>query len=219
MVDPGMDMADKSTPANGERRLADIIRKVKIAAAEREDVVVDIREADRVRLELLADELRPVIDDVPRDVDLFDFAISSGLQPRFWIDAVAHVHMARDRRTYRFVRDGRLGRVLLAEASDIAPVADAVSTYIGQRLVDRERFLSGDIEDVRGGDARRPPEDPDRGETAPPGENLPGMNLPPPRQRPGSVFIVGLLWFILGCVAGAGILAAAFRNGIDVFLR
>ena len=219
MVDPGMDMADKSTPANGERRLADIIRKVKIAAAEREDVVVDIREADRVRLELLADELRPVIDDVPRDVDLFDFAISSGLQPRFWIDAVAHVHMARDRRTYRFVRDGRLGRVLLAEASDIAPVADAVSTYIGQRLVDRERFLSGDIEDVRGGDARQPPEDPDREETAPPGENLPGMNLPPPRQRPGSVFIVGLLWFILGCVAGAGILAAAFRNGIDVFLR
>ena len=57
-----------------------------------------------MRLELLAAELAPVFADVPDDVDIFDFAVSSGLQPRLWIDAVSHVAMGRDRRTYRFLQ-------------------------------------------------------------------------------------------------------------------
>ena len=148
-------MADNSNPAKAEGRLADIIRKVKIAAAEREDVVVDIREANRVRLEILVEELRPVIDDVPREIDLFDLTISSGLQPRFWIDAVAHVQVAQDRRTYRFVRDTRLGRVVVAEGSEVAAMADAVSRYIGG-APRRAGAIScaGETEDVRSRNAR-----------------------------------------------------------------
>src|SRR5690349_19203153 len=97
------------------RRLTEIIREVKNAAADREDVVVDLREASRTRLELMAAELAPLFEQLPADVDLFDFTISSGLQPRLWIDAVSHVAMARDRRTYRFVKDTRAGRLVLAE--------------------------------------------------------------------------------------------------------
>ena len=103
------------TPADKGRRLADAIRDVRNATADREDVVVDMREAQRMRLELLAAELAPVFADVPADNEWFDFAISSGLQPRLWIDAVSHVSMGRDRRTYRFLRDTRLGRIVLAE--------------------------------------------------------------------------------------------------------
>jgi hypothetical protein len=102
---------------NGQ--LAAAIREVKNAAADRDDVVIEMREAERMRLELLAAELAPMIAEVPQDVDLFDFAISSGLQPRFWIDAVSFVGMGRDKRTFRFVRDTRLGRVVLAESSDV----------------------------------------------------------------------------------------------------
>ena len=58
-------------------RLADAIRDVKNAAADREDVVVELREAQKVRLELLAAELAPIFADVPADAG-FDFAISSG---------------------------------------------------------------------------------------------------------------------------------------------
>lgn len=54
-------MADKITPISADRRLADVIRQVKAAAVERDDVVVDMREADRARLELLLEELRPVV--------------------------------------------------------------------------------------------------------------------------------------------------------------
>ncbi|MEX0404657.1 hypothetical protein ABGN05_03160 [Aquibium sp. LZ166] len=135
----------------GERhgRLADAIREVKLAAVERDDVVVDMREAARMRLELLAQELEPIFDQVPAEEILFDFAISSGTQPRLWIDAVSHVAMGRDRRTYRFVRDTRLGRVVVAESSEIRPVADQVTRYIAERMVERQRWLDGTTVTVR----------------------------------------------------------------------
>lgn len=134
---------DRARMSEGARRLADAIREVKNAAADREDVVVDMREAHRMRLELIAAELAPVFAEVPADVDIFDFAISSGLQPRLWIDAVSHVSMGRDRRSYRFVRDTRMGRVVLAESHDMKPVVDQVTRYIAERLIERERQLDG----------------------------------------------------------------------------
>jgi hypothetical protein len=138
--------AESQEPAAQARRLADVIREVKNAAADRDDVVVELREASRTRLELMAAELAPLFAQVPADIDLFDFTISSGLQPRLWIDAVAHVAMARDRRTYRFVKDTRAGRAVLAEDTAIKPVADQVARYVAERLVERERLMEGAAE-------------------------------------------------------------------------
>lgn len=128
-----------------DTRLAEALREVKNAVADRDDVVVDIREAQRSRLELLAEDLQPVFAGIPQDDDRFDLALSAGSQPRLWIDAVAHVTMGRDRRTYRFLRDTRLGRVVLAESADIGQVADQVTRYIAERLIERRRVLEGDI--------------------------------------------------------------------------
>ena len=124
-----------------DTRLADAMREVKNAVADRDDVVVDIREAQRTRLELLAEDLQPVFAGIPEDDDRFDLVLSAGSQPRLWIDAVAHVTMGRDRRTYRFLRDTRLGRVVLAESSDMKPVADQVTRYIAERMI--EQLLAG----------------------------------------------------------------------------
>ncbi|MBL8576995.1 MAG: hypothetical protein JNK47_07200 [Mesorhizobium sp.] len=135
------------------RRLVDVVREVKNAMADRDDVVVELREATRTRLELMAAELAPVFAEVPADADLFDFTISSGLQPRLWIDAVSHVAMARDRRTYRFLRDTRAGRVVLAEDIAIKPVADQVARYVAERLIERERMMDGDIQSLRSDEA------------------------------------------------------------------
>jgi hypothetical protein len=138
------DRADNQNLAAQARKLSDAIRDVKNAAADREDVVVELREATRMRLQLLAAELAPVFAEVPGDLDIFDFAISSGLQPRLWIDAVSHVAMGRDRRTYRFVKDTRNGRVVLAESVKMEPVADAVTRYVAERMVEREHQMEGD---------------------------------------------------------------------------
>lgn len=142
-------MTDTSKPTTPDRRLVDIVRDVKISAADRTDVVVDMRDADRARLELLAQELKPVIDDIDPADDRFDFGVSTGLQPRLWVDAVAHVHMGHDRRIYRFVRDTRLGRKIISDTSDMAATADAVARYIAERVIERERILAGDFETLR----------------------------------------------------------------------
>jgi hypothetical protein len=136
------DPAEQKVPAGS--RLVEAIREVKNAQADRDDVVVELREAQKMRLELLAAELQPIFADVPAEAG-FDFAISSGLQPRLWIDAVSHVTMGRDRRQYRFLRDTRLGRVVLAESHEIKPVADQVIRYIAERIVERERLIQGDV--------------------------------------------------------------------------
>lgn len=125
-------------------RLAAALREVRNASADREDVVVEMREAARMRLELLAQELEPVFAEVPDDELQFDFAISSGLQPRLWIDATSHIAMGRDRRTYRFVKDTRVGRVVLAESTDMHPVAEQVTRYVAERMMERQRLLEGD---------------------------------------------------------------------------
>ncbi len=133
-------------PMEPSHKLSDTIRDVKNALADRDDVVVDMREAHRMRLDLLAAELAPVFADVPAEIDNFDFAVSSGLQPRLWIDAVSHVAMGRDRRTYRFLKDTRIGRVVLAEAADMKPIVDQVTRYVAERVVEHQRMIEGPAE-------------------------------------------------------------------------
>lgn len=141
-------MSERADNQNGVvplRKLSDAIREVKNAAADREDVVVELREATRMRLQLLAAELAPVFAEIPADVDNFDFVLSSGMQPRLWVDSVSHVSMGRDRRTYRFLKDTRIGRVVLGESVRMEAIADAVTRYVAERIVERERLLEGSV--------------------------------------------------------------------------
>ena len=85
--------------------LKEAVRKTRIEIAEKSSVVVDLRDAELARLELLNDALDPLFEETPPDIDLFDRAISRGDTPRLWIDAIAHVVMGRDKRHYRFVHD------------------------------------------------------------------------------------------------------------------
>lgn len=141
------DNNDAVTPKRD--RLVDAVRRMKVNEAERNDVVVDMKEADRARLELLAERLSDVFEAVPLDDDRFDFALSSGTQPRLWIDATAHVMMGRDRRVFRFVRDTRLGRIVLLENTDVDKIADQVTNYIAERLLERERIMAGETVSYR----------------------------------------------------------------------
>lgn len=148
------DMSENTTSAIPVRQLLEVIREVKNASADRDDVVVELRDASRARLDLMAAELAPLFEQVPVEIDLFDFTVSSGLQPRLWIDAVSHVAMARDRRTYRFVKDTRAGRVVLAEDTAIKPVADQVARYVAERMIERERLMEGGTEPAVAGRIR-----------------------------------------------------------------
>jgi hypothetical protein len=120
------------------------VREARIEAAERSAVVVDLRDAELARLELLNEVLDPIFSDIPGNADLFDRGISKGDTPRLWVDVVAHVEMGRDKRQYRFVQDTRYGRAVLAESYELPDMVQAVTRYVARRLVERERALADD---------------------------------------------------------------------------
>jgi hypothetical protein len=123
-------------------RLKSALREARIEAAERTSVVVDLRDAELARLEILSEKLEPIFAEIPSDIDLFDHGISRGDTPRLWIDAIAHVVMGRDKRVYRLVQDTSYGRRVLEESGEADAIVAAVTQYIARRLVERERSLA-----------------------------------------------------------------------------
>jgi hypothetical protein len=126
------------------QRLRDALRQARIESAERTGVIVDLRDAEVVRLEILNEALEPLFKEVPDAIDLFDRGVARGDPPRLWIDVVAHVDMGRDKRTYRFVQDSRYGRQVLAESPEVREIAEAVTKYVARRIIERERALAAD---------------------------------------------------------------------------
>jgi hypothetical protein len=155
------------------------MHQARVEAAERTSVVVDLRDAEVARLELLNEALDPLFADVPADIDLFDRGVSRGDTPRLWIDPVAHVAMGRDKRVYRFLLDNRFGRRVLAESHEIPDIVKAVTDYVARRLVERERALE------------------DQSDLIP---RAGGRGAAPPRRRQRNLGAL-LLGFVLGVVA------------------
>jgi len=179
------DAQNAASPSENPMRLRDALRKARIEAADRTGVVVDLRDAEVARLEILNEALDPLFAQVPDSVDLFDRGISQGETPRLWIDVVAHVLMGRDKRIYRFVQDTRYGRIVLAESHDVPVIVDAVTDYVARRMIEREHAL-----------VATPAPEPEA--------------TPKRRRRGWGMFILG---FILGVVALFGFaLYASLRN-------
>lgn len=123
--------------------LKDAMRAARIEAAERSAVVVELRDAEAARLEILNEAIEPVFRDIPPEhADVFDRGLSQGSLPRLWIDMVAHVAMGRDKRTYRFLHDTINGRRVLAESTEVEPIAQAITRYVARRLISREHAIA-----------------------------------------------------------------------------
>ncbi len=137
MANPDSGMSGEARPT----RLRDALRRARIEAADRSAVVVDLRDAEMARLEILSEALDLLFSEIPASVDMFDRGISQGDTPRLWIDAVAHVVMGRDKRTYRFVQDTRFGRTVLAESHEVKAIVGAVTDYVARRIIEREHAL------------------------------------------------------------------------------
>ena len=194
------DTGDNRGSAKNVRNLTDAIRRVRTAEAERSDVVVELRDAERARLEMLADELKGVFADVPADDEQFVFAVAPGTPPRLWIDLTSFVIMGRDRRTYRFLKDTRLGRTVIRESANLNDTADTVTHYVAERIIERERAIEGDwvVKRIQ------------RGETGPRQEAKPALiaaKVPHPERANlgwvAAAFMLGILLGILGLLAYA----------------
>jgi len=183
-------MAEAQNTGNEARdmrptRLRDALRQARIEAADRTGVVVELRDAEVARLEILNEALDPLFAQVPEQVDMFDRGVSQGETPRLWIDVVAHVVMGRDKRIYRFVQDTRFGRIVIAESHEVPAIVDAVTGYVARRMIEREHAM-----------VATPVDEP--------------VVEKKPRRRGFGMFVLG---FLLGAVALFGLaLYASLKN-------
>jgi hypothetical protein len=183
-------MAEAQNTGNEARnmrptRLRDALRQARIEAADRTGVVVELRDAEVARLEILNEALDPLFAEVPEQVDMFDRGVSQGETPRLWIDVVAHVVMGRDKRIYRLVQDTRFGRIVIAESHDVPVIVDAVTGYVARRMIEREHAM-----------VATPVDEP--------------VVEKKPRRRGFGAFVLG---FVLGAVALFGLaLYASLKN-------
>lgn len=136
------ELGDLSKPRS---RLKFALRRARVDEAERSEVIAELRGAEIARLEMLKEEVAPLLAEIPQGVDFFDLGIVPGDHPRLFVDMIGFVEMARDRRSYCFVQDTRHGRVILAESERLEPMVEAITNYIARRLIEREKALSGDM--------------------------------------------------------------------------
>ncbi len=194
------------------RTLRAALTVVRTREADQDDVADELREAERNRLELLAEKVRPLLDEVdPRD-ERFDLVLATGSRPRLWIDMTSFVAMGPDRdgtpkRGYRLLRDTRLGRVVVAESVDVDEAADSVATYMAERIIEREKMMEGDW---LAANALPAPTEQAKATKA---SALPVKSAADrkPKRRP-------LHWFVsivLGILAGIGVAAIAFYLAVD----
>jgi hypothetical protein len=174
------------------------VRRARIENAERSDVIGELRGAEIARLEMLQEQLAPVLAQVPRECDLFDVALVPSEHPRLFVDMIGFVEMGRDRRLYRFLQDTRHGRITLCETEQLDKMVEAVTNYIAQRLIERERALAADANTrtVSRGDAPA----------------MPMESAAPPPERRKRRFAVRLFVFLvdlLGMAVLFALIAAA----------
>jgi len=181
------------------------VRRARVEAAEQSEAVDDLRSAELTRLELLLDAIRPVVDQAPEGVDLFDVGIAHGERPRLFLDMIGFVEMAHDRRAYRFVQDTRHGRVLIAESVHIDRIVAAMTNYIARRLVEREHALASDTRRSSPGEEAR---------VAARAEALkPKAAIAPKTKRGAGAIIAGIFGFLLMTLGAFALIALLTLGG------
>ena len=137
MVSPG------STRLAGDQGLTGALRQARLAEAAHFEAVLDIRDAQTLRLQVLKDELTPSILASLEASSFVDLALVPGDPPRLWIDLITSVVMSPDPRTYRLVQDSAQGRETLLETANKAEMIDRIEQHIAHRLIAREREKTG----------------------------------------------------------------------------
>jgi hypothetical protein len=125
------------------------LSSARLAEAAHFEALMNIRDAATLRLQVLKDDLEPIVE-ARREADGFiDLALVPGYPPRLWIDMVSYVLMAPDPRTYRFCQDTAGGQKVLVETIDRAEVAERITAYIAHRTIDRQRHVVEPASDIQ----------------------------------------------------------------------
>jgi hypothetical protein len=121
--------------------LSGALRKARLAEAAHFEAVLGIKDSKSLRLQVLKDEIAPLIAATPEAAHVFDLALVPGEPPRLWIDLISFVVMEPDYRTYRLQQDNQGGREALFETFDRAEMVKYLESYLAHRMIVRERQI------------------------------------------------------------------------------
>jgi hypothetical protein len=131
--------------------LAQTLRRVRAAAAERAARTADSRADERLRLEALLARIEAALADAGPGAELFDPGVTQGFprrgapgRSRLFLDALAFFEARRGGRGFRLFQDSRWGRLTLGEADDAEEATRLALDYCARRLLERERALVSD---------------------------------------------------------------------------
>lgn len=134
-------MSDAITaPTSNDLALA--LRRARIAESAHFEAALDIRDAKTLRLQVLKDDLSPVVASHGEAGRVFDLALVPSEPPRLWIDLISSVVMEPDPRTYRLIQDTQSGRETLLETANRAELVERIKLHMAHQLVARERRMA-----------------------------------------------------------------------------
>jgi hypothetical protein len=116
--------------------------EARVASAAHYEAILDIRDAQTLRLQVLKDELLPFVASRREADSFFELALMQGDPPRLWLDLISSVVMAPDPRTYRLVEDTHGGRETLYETTDRASMVERIKQHMAHRLITRARSMT-----------------------------------------------------------------------------
>ena len=115
------------------------VRRARLAQAAHFDALVDIRDAQTLRLDALQETLRKQISREPALARLLPLQMVDGFPPRLWIDNISFVVMEPDPRTYRLMRQEPAGHETIIETRDMAEMVAKVREYASHALIEAQR--------------------------------------------------------------------------------
>ena len=111
--------------------------------------VVAIRDSQTLRLQVLHDELVPVVKARHETSDFIELSLIQSDVTKLWLDLTSYVTMAPDPRTYRLVQDTREGPKTLFETKIRAEMHAKVVEFIAHRTVIRQREMPQTVENAQ----------------------------------------------------------------------
>jgi hypothetical protein len=133
---------DKPDNVPSQPNLAAAIRQARVENPERAEAIAELRELEMGRLLALEGALRPIVDQAPPDVDLFDLAIAPG---RASASLPRHDRLRGPRQMHLSLLSGHPPRPRADRQNQSADaIAAAVADYVARRLAERERALAAD---------------------------------------------------------------------------
>jgi hypothetical protein len=122
------------------RSLREAIRKARIEEGERLDLTADRRDGEIARLELLKTELEAVFNELPEHDERFNLVLVPSRPARLWIDLFTYAAIDDLSGAYLFLRNSENGRRTLFSSTNVAEMADRITSYMAREIVRRERL-------------------------------------------------------------------------------